>query len=163
VTSTIAANWRVQRSRLLILTETGEQHNLPVGELECVVMHVRLLLLDLSETVPLLPELRFGKKPRAFPYSTSFSNATSVPGRRHTATFGSPTAAKPPVIELLNLVDASLSPTVAGRDATSCRQACPIPVAIFVSAYLHGRLANRAHLRSRWNRRKVTAFVLRPR
>jgi hypothetical protein len=114
VTSTIAANWRVQRSRLLILTETGEQHNLPVGELECVVMHVRLLLLDLSETVPLLPELRFGKKPRAFSYSTSFSNATSVPGRRHTATFGSPTAAKPPVIELLNLVGTSLSPTIAG-------------------------------------------------
>src|SRR5271168_2189373 len=55
-------------------------------------------------------------KPRACSHSTSFSNATSVPGRRHTATFGSPTAAKPPVIELLNFVDTSLSPTFAGRD-----------------------------------------------
>src|SRR5713226_722791 len=48
--------------------------------------------------------------------STSFSNATSVPGRRHTATFGSPTAAKPPVI--VNFVETNLSPTFASREGT---------------------------------------------
>ena len=78
----------MQHNCLLPLTDPVEQHNLPVGELERVVMHVRLVLLDLPE---------------------------------HTATFGSPTAAKPPVIELLNFVDTSLSPTFAGRDATYCR------------------------------------------
>jgi len=37
-------------------------------------------------------------------YLTSFSNATSVPGKRHTATFGSPIAANPRVMEFLNFV-----------------------------------------------------------
>ena len=50
--------------------------------------------------------------------SMSFSNATSVPARRHTATFGSPTSAKPRVIESANCVVTSLSPTLAGRVAT---------------------------------------------
>ena len=41
--------------------------------------------------------------------------------RRHTATFGSPTGAKPRVMVFQNLAVISLSPTLAGRDATSCR------------------------------------------
>jgi hypothetical protein len=61
----------------------------------------------------------FGK--RACRYSTSCSNAISVPGRTHTATFGSPTAANPRVIVLSNLVDINLSPILAGRDATKSR------------------------------------------
>jgi hypothetical protein len=44
-----------------------------------------------------------------------------MPGRRHTATFGSPIAAKPRVMELVNFVETSLSPTFAGRDVTRCR------------------------------------------
>src|SRR6516164_3560375 len=42
-------------------------------------------------------------------HSTFSSNAISVPGSRQTATCGSPTAAKPRVMELLNLVVTSLS------------------------------------------------------
>ena len=42
-------------------------------------------------------------------HSTFSSNAISVPGIRQTATCGSPTAAKPRVIEFLNLVVTSLS------------------------------------------------------
>ena len=61
----------------------------------------------------------FGKS--EWRYSTSCSNAISVPGRTHTATFGSPTAANPRVKELSNLVEISLSPTFAGRDATKSR------------------------------------------
>src|SRR5262249_31854901 len=59
---------------------------------------------------------RFHLKRMANPRSNSisFSNATSVPGSRHTGTFGSPTAANPRVIELLNCVVTSLSPTFAG-------------------------------------------------
>src|SRR5262249_43195809 len=61
------------------------------------------------------------KRPNPRSNSISFSNATSVPGRRHTATFGSPTAAKPRVIEWLNCVVTSWAPTFAGRDATWSR------------------------------------------
>ena len=50
--------------------------------------------------------------------SDVFLNATSVPGSRQTATFGSPTAAKPRVIDFAKSVTTSLSPTFAGRDAT---------------------------------------------
>jgi ABC transporter substrate binding protein len=46
-------------------------------------------------------------------YSTSFSNATSVPGKRHTATFGSSIAANPRLMEYWNFVVTSLSPTFA--------------------------------------------------
>ena len=56
-----------------------------------------------------------------FALATSRSNAISVPGRTHSATFGSPTAANPRVKELSNLADISLSPTFAGRDATKSR------------------------------------------
>jgi hypothetical protein len=54
-------------------------------------------------------------------HSTFSSNAISVPGNRHTATFGSPTAAKPRVMDFLNLVVTSLSSIWAGRDATLCK------------------------------------------
>ena len=54
-------------------------------------------------------------------HSTFSSNAISVPGNRQTATCGSPIAAKPRVIELLNLVVTSLSSIWAGRVATLCK------------------------------------------
>src|SRR5262249_32362207 len=66
----------------------------------------------------LFSRFQLEKRPNPRSNSISFSNATSVPGSRHTATFGSPTAAKPRVIEWLNCVVTSLSPTFAGRDAT---------------------------------------------
>src|SRR6266576_6480638 len=54
-------------------------------------------------------------------HSTFSSNAISVPGNRQTATCGSPTAAKPRVMEFLNLVVTSLSSIWAGRVATWCK------------------------------------------
>src|ERR1700676_1041720 len=51
------SSWQLQHSRLLTHAEPGEQHNLPVGELKRVVMHVRLLLLDLPEPSHFPPEL----------------------------------------------------------------------------------------------------------
>src|SRR5439155_11636466 len=67
------------------------------------------------------PSLAFAKKAKKRSYLTSFSNATSVPGKRHTAMFGSPIAANPRVIEFWNFIVTSSSPTFAGRDATRCR------------------------------------------
>src|SRR5215831_3593050 len=64
----------------------------------------------------LFSRFQLEKRPNPRSNSISFSNATSVPGSRHTATFGSPTAVKPRVIELLNCVVTRLSPTFAGRD-----------------------------------------------
>jgi hypothetical protein len=68
-----------------------------------------------------LAGFQFRKKPRPPSNSISFSNATSVPGSKQTAMFGSPTPAKPRVIELVNCVVTSFSPTLAGRVATSCK------------------------------------------
>src|SRR5262249_39059065 len=68
-----------------------------------------------------VPSLMFGRRTKKRSYSTSFSNAISVPGKRHTATFGSPIAANPRVREFGNLVVTSLSPSFAGRDATKSR------------------------------------------
>ena len=42
-------SWRgrqLQHSRMLPLTQPGDEHSVPVGEFECVVMYVRLLLVD---------------------------------------------------------------------------------------------------------------------
>jgi len=50
-----------------------------------------------------------------------YEGTISVPGKRHTATFGSPIAANPRVRESWNFVVTSLSPTFAGRDATRSR------------------------------------------
>jgi hypothetical protein len=106
---------------LLTLTETGEQHNLPAGELECVVMHVRLLLLDLpepshflSEPFPGHPVLDETKSMLALDlvFERDLRAGKKAHGHVWFADRG---------IELLNFVDTSLSPTFAGRDATYCR------------------------------------------
>jgi hypothetical protein len=69
---------------------------------------------------------KFGRMPRPNDgsHSTFSSNVISVPGNRQTATCGSPTAAKPRVMELLNLVVTSLSSIWAGRFATWCKLLC---------------------------------------
>jgi hypothetical protein len=54
-------------------------------------------------------------------HSTFSSNTISVPGKRQTATSGCPTAAKPRVVDLLNLVVTSLSSIWAGLVATLCK------------------------------------------
>src|SRR6266481_8104324 len=69
------------------------------------------------------PIFLFGRMPRPNDgsHSTFSSNAISVPGNRQTATCGSSTAAKPRVMELLNLVVTSLSSIWAGRFAPELR------------------------------------------
>src|SRR5947208_15935273 len=89
------------------------------------------------------PSLAFAKKANQRSYLTSFSNAPSVPGKRHTATFGSPIAANPRVIEFWNFIVTSSSPTFAGRDATRCRLLSHIegtPFARHTSERRHGTL-----------------------
>ena len=48
---------QLQHGRVLAFTQPGEQNHLPIGELKRVVMHVRLVLFDLSEPSHLLAEL----------------------------------------------------------------------------------------------------------
>src|SRR5215831_17728616 len=79
----------------------------------------------------LFSRLQLEKRPNPRSNSISFSKTTSVPGSRHTATFGSPTAAKPRVIELLNeVVTSCLEPlrvgTPHGVDYIIC--VAPLPV-----------------------------------
>ena len=91
---------QLQHRRVLAFAQSGEQNDLSVGKLQCVVVHRRLLIC--RNRANLSATFWFGKS--EWQYSTSVSNATSVPGRRHTATVGSSTAANPRVTELLNFV-----------------------------------------------------------
>ena len=59
--------------------------------------------------------------PNMLSHLTCWLKASSVPGSRHTATVSSSEAAKPRVPELINRVETSLSPTLAGREATCSR------------------------------------------
>src|SRR6266849_3575231 len=57
---------QLQHNCMLPLAQPGDEHNLPVRELECVVMHVRLILADLPEArhflFDLFPELQIREK-----------------------------------------------------------------------------------------------------
>jgi hypothetical protein len=110
---------QLQHRRPLALAQTGDQHDLPVGEFQGVVVRVRAVHVDLPESSHLIskvPELHVWQQPAKRMVALYLAlDATSVPGRRHTATFGSPMAAKPRVRKS-NFVVTSLSPTFAGRD-----------------------------------------------
>jgi len=99
---------------MLTFAQLVEQHDFSTGKLQRIVVHFGLSMLTCRNRASVSPSLRFGKAPKPLTHSTSFSNAISVPGRRHTATFGTPTAAKPRVKELSNLVGTSLPPTLGG-------------------------------------------------
>src|SRR5262249_62396648 len=48
---------QLQHNCMLPLAQSGDEHNLPVRELERVVMYVRLILIDLPEARDFLPNL----------------------------------------------------------------------------------------------------------
>src|SRR5215471_21629178 len=118
---------RARRSRqlqhrcVLAFAQPSEQHHLPVRELQRIVMDVRIANVDPPEPSHFLPECHIREKSKKALVLDFFSNATSVPGKRHTATFGSPIALNPRVMEFSNFVVINSSPTLAGRDATRCR------------------------------------------
>ena len=123
---------QLQHGRVLAFAQPGEQNDLSVGKLQRVVVHRHLFHVDLPEPSYLSATFWFGKS--EWRYSTSCSNAISVPGRTHTATFGSPTAANPRVKELSNLVEISLSPTF-------CRSGCD-EIETVVAHRSHSPVAN---------------------
>jgi hypothetical protein len=45
----LGLRWQLQNRRVLALVERGEQHNVPTGEFQRIVMHVRLVQMDLPE------------------------------------------------------------------------------------------------------------------
>jgi hypothetical protein len=104
---------QLKHGRMLTFTQPREQHDRPARKFERVSMPVRAIAY-IAEPGQALAELLFRKKAIAPSYLTSASNASSVPGGRHTEMSGSPTAAKPRVIELGKCVETSLSPTLVG-------------------------------------------------
>ena len=48
----------MQHDGVLTFAQPGHDHDLPVGELKRIVMHVGLVFVDLLETSHLLAELR---------------------------------------------------------------------------------------------------------
>ena len=62
--------WQLQNRRVLALVQRGEQHNVPTGEFQRIVMHVRLVQMDLPEPSYFFTNrLRLAKKtkPRRLP------------------------------------------------------------------------------------------------
>ena len=115
----------MQHNCVLTLTELGEQHNLPVGELECVVMHVRLILLDLPEPCHFFPNLSPGlqarKETKSMLVFDLFLECDLRAGKKAYCYSWLLDSREATVRVLLNFVVTSLSPTFAGRDATRCR------------------------------------------
>src|SRR5579883_1705500 len=99
----------------LTLGKIVEQYNSAAGKLKRIAVHVALVQIDLPKssdsffdrtTVPACDCLRKRKlRPRKEAY-------------RHS---GTPSSAKPRVNELSKRVDKSLSPTLAGREATKSK------------------------------------------
>src|SRR6516162_8954916 len=80
-----ARSRQLQHRCVLAFAQPGEQYGFPVGELQRIVMHARLAHVDLPELRHFLLESpEFHDRER----SKKALVATSVPGKRHTATFG---------------------------------------------------------------------------
>jgi len=117
------ADRQLQHRRALAFAQAREQHDLPVREFQRIVMDHSVLHVDLPEAREPLSDFLVGEDANA-----KHRLALDIlvernlrPGNRQTATCGSPIAAKPRVIELLNLVVTSLSSIRAGRVATLCK------------------------------------------
>ena len=109
-------------NKMLSFAQPGEQHDLPVGKLQRVVMHVGLFQVDLPEPCHLLTDQFLAPEDLKNTLTFDFRLECDLgAGKKHTATVGSSTAAKPPVREFLNFVVTSFSPIFAGRDATKSR------------------------------------------
>jgi hypothetical protein len=52
------SSWQLQHDGVLTFAQPGHEHDLPVGELKRIVMHVGLAFVDLLEASHLLAELR---------------------------------------------------------------------------------------------------------
>jgi hypothetical protein len=94
--------------------QAGEADDLTVGEFERIVMRMPVLKVATLTFVRRV-SMQF------FSNSTVWSKASSVPGRRQTATVRSFTPANPLVIAFGNRVETSFSPLLAARDATFSR------------------------------------------
>ncbi len=114
---------QLQHSRALALAQARNQDHLSVRKLQCIMMGHGVVRVDLSEARELLSDFLVRENANAEPRLALYILVERNLGarRRQTATCGSPTAAKPRVMELLNLVVTSLSSIWAGRVATLCK------------------------------------------
>lgn len=116
---------KLQHRRALTGAELSEQHDFAVGKLKGIVVCHQLIPIDLSKARELSAE--FAKSEAWEKLSQGVTRLRLLfernlcAGQWHTATFGSPTAANPWVIDPTNFVVTNLSPTFAGRDAIVCR------------------------------------------
>ena len=106
---------------MLTFAQVVHTHDLPIRELQRIVMHTRLVRIDLSETSDLAGSLRVAQQTPATRVLDIVFESDLCPWEQAHSHMGSPTAAKPRVIELLNVVETNLSSSLAGRDLTLCR------------------------------------------
>src|SRR6516165_1381429 len=105
----MCGGWQLQRGRTLTLAQAREQHHPSVRKFQRIVMGHGAVHVDLPEACQSLPDFLVWED------AAEHRIAFDILVERE---FGAPTAAKPRVMELLNLVVTSLSSIRAGRLAT---------------------------------------------
>lgn len=111
---------QLQDGRELACQQQSEWDNGAILKFERVMVRVGQAGIDLPEPRQLARRDRFLMRYWVFK-NRCVLNASSVPGRRHTAVLMSTIPAKPRVIVLLNRVEMSWSATAAGREAMYSR------------------------------------------
>lgn len=116
---------KLEHSHALAFAKMRQQHDLAVGKLQRIMVRAGVVPVHLPEPCDPVRQ-RFGppeQKLEACEMALDLfsSKATSVPGRRQTASLGSSSAEKPREVVFQNCVVTSLSPTLAGLVATPCR------------------------------------------
>jgi hypothetical protein len=112
---------QLQHRRPLALAQTGDQHDLPVGEFQGVVVRVRAVHVDPPESSHLIskfPELHVWQQPAKGMLALYLALECHFgAGKKAHCHIRFSDAAKPRVRKS-NFVVTSLFPTFAGRDAT---------------------------------------------
>lgn len=114
--------WKLEHGRFLTLQQVIQQHHLPIGKFQRIVMNVWIVLVHLPKDGRGVREHLWlpAEQPAACaePYWTG--EGKFCPGRTQTAVLASSGAANPRV-PVLKCCVLSFSPTFAGRDFTCCR------------------------------------------
>ena len=116
--STLRACRQLQHGGGLTGDKPRDQHHLATRKFERVMMDVRIVHIELPEPGNLVLHARLPEQTESAVIFDLLLEGEFGAGSRQTTTSGSPTAAKPRVIDFENSVTTSLSPTLAGREAT---------------------------------------------
>jgi hypothetical protein len=103
---------------VLTLTEISNQHDLSIRELERIVVHFRVLEVDLAEASHFVRQFPGGQKREPSVAFDFFFEYKFCPWQQADGYARLPGITEAALMDLGKCVVTSLSPTLAGRDAT---------------------------------------------